>query len=209
MKKYLKKMIIILNVWRIFPIWLIVTTLPRKSRQNILSELHYWGECARKEQKSDFGLLSSLLLENKEYRNLLYHRIRYDNRGYIRSMFVKVFFPRVNTLYINTIDIGYPLYIQHGFATVIAAKKVGSYCWINQQVTIGYTFDNEPPTIGNGVRVSAGAKVLGDIEVGDNSIIAANAVVVHAVEENEIVGGVPAKKIGINDKHKLYKDVSK
>lgn len=65
----------------------------------------------------------------------------------------------MDTLYINTRNIGHRLYIQHGFATVISAKSVGDDCWINQQVTIGYTFDSEPVVIGNGVRVSAGAKV--------------------------------------------------
>ena len=209
MKKWVKNVILVLNIWRIFPIWLIIATLLKENKQNIKSEICYWGECSHKEAKSNVSLLGRLLLENKEYRNLLYHRIRYNNKAYIRSVFIKVLFPLVDTLYINTIDIGFPFYIQHGFATIIAAKKIGSYCWINQQVTIGYTFDKEPPIIGNGVRISAGAKVLGEIEVGDNSIIGANAVVVHSVEKNEIVGGVPAKKIGINENHRLYKDVSK
>lgn len=105
----------------------------------------------------------------------------------------------METLYINTPEIGPRLFIQHGFATNISAKKIGSDCWINQQVTIGYTFAPEPPIIGNGVRISAGAKVLGQIEIGDNAIIAANAAVVKDVGENEVVGGVPAKTIGEND----------
>lgn len=100
--------------------------------------------------------------------------------------------------------IGPRLYIQHGFATYISAKSIGSDCWINQQVTIGYTFDPEPPVIGNGVRISAGAKVVGSITVGDNAIIAANAAVAKNVPENAIVGGVPAKVIGENVEHRLY-----
>lgn len=115
-------------------------------------------------------------------------------------------FPGMDTLYINTPEIGSRLFIQHGFATNISAKRIGSDCWINQQVTIGYTFDSEPPVIGNGVRISAGAKVLGQIEIGDNAIIAANAAVVKSVEENMVVGGVPAKIIGENSKHKLFVD---
>ena len=90
------------------------------------------------------------------------------------------------------------------FATNISAKQIGSDCWINQQVTIGYTFAPDPPIIGNGVRVSAGAKVIGNITIGDNAIIAANAAVVKDVRENEVVGGVPAKTIGENVEHKLY-----
>ena len=119
---------------------------------------------------------------------------------------LKLLFPGMDILYINTPEIGPRLFIQHGFATNISAKRIRSDCWINQQVTIGYTFDSEPPVISNGVRISAGAKVLGKIEIGDNEIIAANAAVVKSVEENMVVGGVPAKIIGENSKHKLFVD---
>lgn len=46
--------------------------------------------------------------------------------------------------------------------------------------------------------------MVGNITIGDNAIIAANAAVVKDVRENEVVGGVPAKTIGENVEHKLY-----
>ena len=55
--------------------------------------------------------------------------------GDLRKEIVKILFPGMSTLYINTSDIGPRLYIQHGFSTIISAKKIGSNCWINQQVT--------------------------------------------------------------------------
>ena len=94
--------------------------------------------------------------------------------------------------------------IQHGFSTVIAAKSIGDNCWINQQVTIGYSFKEEPPTIGNGCIICAGAKVIGNVKLEDNAIVGANAVVTHDILENEVVGGVPAKKIGTNECHRLF-----
>ena len=127
--------------------------------------------------------------------------------GGISNVILKALFPLMDTLYITTNEIGPRLFIQHGFATIISAKSIGSDCWINQQVTIGYTFDTVPPVIGNGVRISAGAKVVGDIIVGDNSIVAANAAVVKDVPENAIVGGVPARIIGENVAHRLFKKV--
>ena len=49
------------------------------------------------------------------------------------------------------------------------------------------------PIIGNNVYIGAGARILGPIEIGDNCLIAPNAVVIDSVKSNTIVGGVPAK----------------
>lgn len=165
----------------------------------VIEELYHWKKCDKRNEVSRFDIFSGLILERKEYRSLLHYRF---NRG--AKLLLKFLFPGMETLYINTLEIGPRLFIQHGFATNISAKRIGSDCWINQQVTIGYAFAPEPPIIGNGVRISAGAKVLGQIEIGDNAIIAANAAVVKDVRENEVVGGVPAKTLGENVLHKLY-----
>ena len=191
------KMLQILNLWRLIPAYLIVCASNNKAI--IFEEIQHWKKCTRRTEKARFDIFSSLMLELKEYRTLLQYRL-----GGYSKLFLKMLFPGMDTLYINTPEIGPRLFIQHGFATNISAKRIGSDCWINQQVTIGYTFDSEPPVIGNGVRISAGAKVLGQIEIGDNAIIGANAAVVKSVEENMIVGGVPAKIIGENSKHKLF-----
>ena len=191
------KMLQILNLWRLIPAYLIVCASNNKAI--IFEEIQHWKKCTRRTEKARFDIFSSLMLELKEYRTLLHYRL-----GGYSKLLLKMLFPGMDTLYINTPEIGPRLFIQHGFATNISAKRIGSDCWINQQVTIGYTFDSEPPVIGNGVRISAGAKVLGQIEIGDNAIIGANAAVVKSVEENMIVGGVPAKIIGENSKHKLF-----
>ena len=192
------RMLQILNLWRLIPAYLIVYVSDNKAI--IFEEILHWKKCTRRTEKAGFDIFSSLMLELKEYRALLQYRL---GGGYSKLL-LKMLFPGMDTLYINTPEIGPRLFIQHGFATNISAKRIGSDCWINQQVTIGYTFDSEPPVIGNGVRISAGAKVLGKIEIGDNAIIAANAAVVKSVEENMVVGGVPAKIIGENSKHKLF-----
>ncbi len=141
---------------------------------------------------SDWRALSILLWEKPEFRNLLIYRNR--NRLVYRAI-IKLFYPPMNTLYIETDKIGGGLFIQHGFSTMISAKEIGENCWINQQVTIGYKGNNNPPVIGNNVIITCGAKVLGDIIVADNAVIGANAVVVKNVEKGAIMGGIPAKKI--------------
>lgn len=192
----------ILNIWRLLPAYLCVITMPSEQRLLIQDELRHWKKCDQRKETNIFDIFSGLMLDRKEYRSLLLCRLR--RGGVIRRAVLKLLFPRMETLYINTTDIGPRLFIQHGFATNISAKSIGSDCWINQQVTIGYTFDPEPPVIGNGVRISAGAKVIGQIKLEDNCIVAANAAVVKDVHEEEIVGGVPAKVIGKNTDHKLY-----
>jgi serine O-acetyltransferase len=66
-------------------------------------------------------------------------------------------------------------------------------------VTLGGTGKEEQqrhPTIGSGVLIGAGAKVLGDISVGDCCRIAAGSVVLHDVPPMKTVAGVPAKIVG-------------
>lgn len=162
----------------------------------------HWNKCAKVNEKRKFDIFSCRMLRLKEYRTLIEYRA---GGGY--RLLLKLLFPPLDSLFIACQKIGPRLFIQHGFSTYIAARSIGSDCWINQQVTIGYTFDPDPPVIGNGVRISAGAKVVGHITLGDNVIVAANAAVVKDVPENAVVGGVPARVIGENKEHRLFQTV--
>jgi serine O-acetyltransferase len=101
----------------------------------------------------------------------------------------------MNTLFIDTPSIGEGLFIQHGFSTIIAARSIGKNCWVNQQVTIGFSDKGKLPTLGDYVQVTAGAKVFGDITIGDNARIGANAVVCKNVPPNCTVVGMPGRII--------------
>lgn len=135
-----------------------------------------------------------LLWKWPPFRNLFYYRIAGEERISSRVLLelAKFLYWPMNTLYISTPTIGAGLFIQHGASTIISARSIGQNCWINQQVTIGYSNPGARPTIGNNVTVTAGAKVFGDIVIGDNSIIGANAVVFKDVPPNCTVVGVPA-----------------
>lgn len=70
--------------------------------------------------------------------------------------------------------------------------KIGSNCTINQQVTIAE--DNEKAAvIGDNVFIGTGAKILGNVHIGNNVRIGANAVVVKDVPDNCTVVGIPAR----------------
>lgn len=91
--------------------------------------------------------------------------------------------------------IGSNLKIEHFSGIVIGNKVViGDNCTIYQQVTLGQK-NNEYPIIGNNVTIYPGAKVLGGIKIGNNSVIGANAVVLNNVPDNAIAVGIPAKNI--------------
>lgn len=135
-----------------------------------------------------------LMHDLREFRNLFFFRVAGCRTLPGRLLFkvLKFAYRPVENLYIRPTDVGPGFFIQHGFATTIGANKIGSNFWVNQQVTIGNQHKGKRPTIGNNVKVYCGAKVLGDITIGDNVTIGANAVVVKDVPPNCTVVGVPA-----------------
>lgn len=149
--------------------------------------------------KSKYVLLNLLcaLIYIAEFRALFYYRI-----GKI-SYCIKWIHPIRLNLYFHTSEIGKGLKIQHGFATIIAAKKIGKNCWINQQVTIGYTNNNDCPVIGDNVKIGAGAIVIGNISIGNDAIIGAGTVVTKNVPANSTIVGNPAHIIKL-DGRKVY-----
>ena len=90
--------------------------------------------------------------------------------------------------------------LDHGTGVVVGETAViGDNVSILQGVTLGGTGKAEEdrhPKIGNGVLIGAGAKVIGNIKVGDCARIGAGSVVVKDVPPNVTVAGVPAKVIG-------------
>lgn len=97
----------------------------------------------------------------------------------------------------DEVEIGKGLLINHfGGIVINSGSKIGDFCTISHGVTIGNQRPGgKSPILGNNVYIAVGAKILGDIRIGDNSIIGANAVVLESVPENSLVVGIPAKII--------------
>lgn len=129
-----------------------------------------------------------------EFRYQFYYRLRQHSK-LLKLMLKPLQLSNSLNLYINCTDIGKGLFIEHGFSTIISCRHIGDNCWINQQVTIGYSDATNCPYIGNNVSVKAGAKIIGGVKIGDDVIVGANAVVVKDVPDHSIVVGVPAKVI--------------
>ena len=135
--------------------------------------------------------LCKIFIKFKEYRNLFYYRV-----GPAHHL-LSWAFPGYDHLQITTPrgSIGGGLIIQHGFATIISAERIGENCKIYQQVTIGYNHALKAPMLGDNVEVCCGAKSIGGVTIGSNVIIGANAVVNKDVPDNCVVAGIPAKII--------------
>ncbi|HVB87367.1 MAG TPA: serine O-acetyltransferase [Candidatus Dormibacteraeota bacterium] len=92
-------------------------------------------------------------------------------------------------------EIGHRLFIDHGMGVVIGETSiVEDDVTLYQGVTLGGTGKEKGkrhPTIGNGVVIGAGARVLGNIRVGDNSRVGAGSVVLRDVPDNSTIVGVP------------------
>ncbi|MBI2104312.1 MAG: serine O-acetyltransferase [Candidatus Omnitrophica bacterium] len=101
--------------------------------------------------------------------------------------------------------IGRGLFIDHGTGVVIGETSVlGDDVTLFQGVTLGGTGKERGkrhPTIGHRVVIGAGAKVLGNITIGDDSMIGANAVVVRDVPPHSTVVGVPGRITRTKDRH--------
>lgn len=102
--------------------------------------------------------------------------------------------------------IGPGLFLPHTQGTVIGAWAIGADATIFQGVTLGakevdFTYtESSRPTVGHGVTIGSGAKVLGGITLGDHVRIGANSVVLSNVPSHSLAVGVPAQVVRKQDK---------
>ena len=99
--------------------------------------------------------------------------------------------------------IGRRFFIDHGMGVVIGeTSEIGDDVLIYQGVTLGGTGKDtgkRHPTIGDGVVIGTGAKILGNIRIGDFVKVGAGSVVVHPVPDHSTVIGVPGRVVGDRD----------
>lgn len=132
----------------------------------------------------------------------LAHRL-YRRRRFFLARWVSQYAARKTGIEIHpAATIGRRFFIDHGTGVVIGETAViGDDVTIYQGVTLGGTGKDtgkRHPTIGNNVMIGAGAKVLGPFEVGDNSNIAAGAVVLNEIPPDSTAVGVPARVVRRN-----------
>ena len=95
-----------------------------------------------------------------------------------------------------TVKLGRRVRIWHHGGMIFGARAIGDDVHLRQNTTFGSARLDAcfaKPTIGNRVDVGCGAVVLGDVHVGDDSVIGANAVVIRDVPPHSVAAGVPAR----------------
>ena len=100
-----------------------------------------------------------------------------------------------------SVIVGRRVKLEHFGGMILVAERIGNDVIIRQNTTFGIARMDHlgaRPVIGNGVEIGVGVAILGQVTVGDNAVIGANALVIKDVPPDAIVGGVPARPL-----HKL------
>jgi serine O-acetyltransferase len=133
----------------------------------------------------------------------LFHRIAHalwNKKLYLSARFVSHISRFLTGIEIHPgAKIGRRFFIDHGMGVVIGeTAEIGDDVTIYHGVTLGGVSLNKGkrhPTIGNGVVIGSGAKVLGPFKVGDGAKIGSNSVVIKEVPENATVVGIPGRVV--------------
>lgn len=135
-------------------------------------------------------------LVTHRFAHALWQQGRRDFAYYLQSQSSRIFAVDIHP----AARIGRGIFIDHGHGIVIGETAVvGDNVSMLHGVTLGGTGKDDGdrhPKIGNNVLLSAGAKVLGNIRVGNCSKVAAGSVVLNSVPDNKTVAGVPARIVG-------------
>jgi serine O-acetyltransferase len=135
-------------------------------------------------------------LQTHRLANWLWKRGRKDFALYLQSRCSEAFQVDIHP----AVPVGVGVFVDHATGIVVGATaQIGDNVSILQNVTLGGTGKEEGdrhPKIRNGVLLGAGAKVLGNIEIGHCSKVASGSVVLIDVPPNSTVAGVPARVVG-------------
>jgi serine O-acetyltransferase len=146
---------------------------------------------------ADDRSLARLFYAFPEFRSLFYFRLGKGNpTGALAGRLLRQGWAPVAGLDIAGSNAGPGLFISHGQGTVLTAAAMGANCFVHQGVTVGWDYRSERlPTIGDGVFIGAGAKILGAVTVGDCARVGANAVVTCDVPAGATAVGAPARVV--------------
>lgn len=160
-----------------------------------------------------FLILLKYIIGSKGFRSVFLYRLiyHYKNIQILKLFFTAIRFVSFSINIHPNVKIGEKFMIGHPECIVIHSNSViGDNVTIAQGVTLGGTTGKiksgrDAPIIGDNVFIGAGAKILGPVKIGKNSIIGANAVVITDIPNNSVAVGIPAK--GMKKIEKKYVEI--
>ena len=185
--------------------------LVRQSFQQMRFETHEWAEVLRTDIAAVYdrdpacSRFIEPILYFKGFHAIQTHRLAHWNLShgrkdialYLQSRSSQVFQTDINP----AAKFGRGVFLDHATGLVVGeTATIGDNVSIMQSVTLGGTGKeggDRHPKIGDGVLIGSGAKVLGNISVGQCSRIAAGSLVIKPVPEKVTVAGIPGKVVGV------------
>lgn len=196
----------------------------QKSKKNEITKIKDSVKCCLSEIKEDISVIKErdpaakstleVMLTYSGLHAVLAYRV--SHALYNRKHFLSARMISQGARFLTGIEIhpgakiGRGLFIDHGSGVVIGeTTEIGDNCTLYQGVTLGGTGKDtgkRHPTLGNNVMCGAGSKVLGPFKIGDNSKVAANAVVLKEIPADCTAVGIPAKVVKRGE-HKVPQDL--
>lgn len=182
-----------------------VLSLREKQKLTFMEKIKETIEVAREKDPAAKGAIN-ILVNTPGIHAIMFHRVAhslYNRKHFFTARLISQISRFLTGIEIHPgARIGRRFFIDHGMGIVIGeTAEIGDDVMLFHQVTLGGTGKDKGkrhPTIENNVIISAGAKVLGPIVIGENSKIGANAVVLHDIPKNATAVGIPAKVVRLN-----------
>ena len=181
---------------------------------SIINDLKYKNECFFGEYRP--GAFLKILMSDGTSAVILYRLSRFFRKLHLG--FMGFIFSELNRVLNGCVigrdaQFGKGFVIMHPFGIVInSGVRGGDSIVIESSAVIGAARNGLPvkvPNLGSNIFIGSGAKILGDIRIGDNVKIGANAVVLKDVPGNSTAVGVPAKVVKIKDTGRLWNILQK
>lgn len=174
---------------------IIDTLLDSMTDEFYFQDVNRWAKRLRIEDYSQDSAFRHIFKSRQEFRSVIKYRVNIFQEKKTVTMFNQLLNPIgyafVPNLYLECKDIGPGLYIEHGFSSIIFAKKIGHNFHFNQTVTIG-AGKGGIPVIGDNCSVYCNSVVIGGVKLGNNVKVGAGTVVFEDVpSDSTVVSAAP------------------